>query len=469
MVTSTCTYTIPSSFTIQTVPVYLRPSKRSRSVIILLPLLPPPPAASKELGLPPETWLRCIQYAMAFDDEDVYNPYRVLHERASKSYRPWRKDLVTVCRSFKVRSFTWNSRSTLFKICNVGRKDLATPVLYSRIHLRSPSSLRALHETIHLADQKWDSLRRIPFSSPGRWIQHLNLVALNLAFTSPLQIDTILSHLFTLTPFLRKLDLNPDIILSRRALTALGENCGSGLTGLKGLGTCGGWSLQQSGNQVDSLLVLLSMCTSLEELSIFGPGLLDDSVELPSVSPSSLLPLSFPRLHALAISGIPHSPLFVQLLQTPLPSLTSLAMTPYHPPYTPSSPTSHFLSKHGTNLKSLVFLSLPDWPVPDVEAPPSVLHTSPSLEHLHFSLPLPSILLTPPSSHPLRTISIPRPTPEILSCLENLQHLEWVEVRNVRWLRGLTIGAIHAGFQGELNTWRRKLRGVRIVDADGRE
>lgn len=40
------------------------------------------------------------------------------------------------------------------------------------------SSIRSLEkffEQLHRGEQSWDSIRRIPFSTPGRWVQSLDL------------------------------------------------------------------------------------------------------------------------------------------------------------------------------------------------------------------------------------------------------------------------------------------------------
>ena len=61
---------------------------------------------------------------------------------------------------------------------------------------------------VNFTDQKWDSIRRVIYSTPGRWVQILDLN--QLAFMDHAQvvlIDFPLTRLFQLTPFLSVLSL----------------------------------------------------------------------------------------------------------------------------------------------------------------------------------------------------------------------------------------------------------------------
>src|SRR5258708_22308370 len=118
---------------------------------------------------------------------------------------------------------------------------LATPILYFHIKLRRLTSLEILHNVLQSSDQQWDSLRRIPYSTPGRWIQSLDFTGIADSLTTratKLHTDTLLSDLFRFTPLLSSLALHPKINLSRRAMTAIAEGCGARLEVLKGLFVC---------------------------------------------------------------------------------------------------------------------------------------------------------------------------------------------------------------------------------------
>jgi len=48
-------------------------------------------------------------------------------------------------------------------------QDLAIPVIYSNIQLSRVTAVGKLSSHLHAADTKWDDIRRISYSTPGRW------------------------------------------------------------------------------------------------------------------------------------------------------------------------------------------------------------------------------------------------------------------------------------------------------------
>ncbi|KDQ18243.1 hypothetical protein BOTBODRAFT_29585 [Botryobasidium botryosum FD-172 SS1] len=385
--------------------------------------------------------------------------------------RRFRRELLRVCRAFK----------------NIG-----SPIFYSRVIILSSSSLSAFHQTLHLAETKWDSLCRIPYSAPGRWVQSLDFSSLPVA-SSKLKIDTYLTNVFTLTPFLSRLVLNPEILLSQRALAALRDSCGPRLRTIKGLRTTGFLraTLETLPNpwEEDALTLFLAACPVLQELEIFGPGIVDeehiDETDEHLIPASSKPPLNLPLLHTLTLVGVPYAPVFTALIATPLPALRSLTLTSYHPltsdPTTETTPTltSAFLQAHGGTLTHLVFPAPPDWPrLTSTSVPPTLFQTSPNLTSIALSFPLSALLPPLPDAppHHLQCINIPRPTEALRKNLGvllrsgRMGHLKEVRFGAVKWLNGMTKRALETGVQGELRRWKKQFAGkLRILDQDGKE
>jgi hypothetical protein len=194
---------------------------------------------------------------------------------------------------------------------------------------------------------------------------------------------------------------------------------------------------------------------------------------------------------------VPICPLFLVLLRTPLPGLRHLAVTPYSGRHT--ALLSALLAAHGRNLTSLRINTPRHSPAatstgeaqPLLHQPPpppaAVLTSCPELHYLALSQPLPT-LLTPSapaaavgtldgqSPHPLRVLTIPRPSArflrEVEAQLPRLPSLVVVRARAVRWLpAGVSRKALEAGVQGEMHEWRRRFarRGVRLVDGEWRD
>jgi hypothetical protein len=347
------------------------------------------------------------------------------------------------------------------------------PVFYSRVRISKMTSLEKFYSLLYTADQKWDSIRRIPYSTPGRWVKILDLSDLQ---PEALLLDSILTQLFPLVPFLAYLTLRPMFILSRRAMASLGSREGAlNLTVLTGI--CYGPSFNAV--EEDSLVLLLKCCSNLRQLEVVYRGSQPTDADWESstrnfetTESSDFKPLHLPYLHTLAMLAMPSSRLLVTLMNSPLPSLTTLTITPYEDIPFPTSLVSQFIAAHGELLESLLLFTPRAWPTTLHTSPPTLLQTSPKLRHLSLEMPLPRLVI-PSTPHPLQILSIPRPNSEFWKILERLlpqlPSLKAVRARDVRWLRsGMTTRAQEAGVQGELREWRRRLasRGIRVVDAD---
>jgi hypothetical protein len=390
--------------------------------------------------------------------------------------------------------------STNFKYLH---QDVILPLLYSRVHIFTVSALQKFAAHLCASDQRWDSIRRIPYSTPGRWVQMLDLSEMVLVHsTDLLSVDSNLVRIFPLLPFLRNLYLIPEMLLSNRALVALQSKDGiSELRSIKGLKVSvfgGQGSFQPFVPSLDTVINLLRHCPRLEQLEIvcmvtvnseLDPGIdLDPSALQNEEEAGTLLPpLHLPHLKSLCLSAIPICPLFLTLLRTPLPALRHLVVTPCSDQYSPQ--LSMLLSAHGRKLTSLRINTPRHLPISTGTGDPPpwpVLTSCPELHCLALSHPLPLLTLPaapfvpgmPPSPHPhpLRVLTIPRPNARFLRGLEvllpRLPSLTVVRARSVRWLRaGVSGKALEAGVQGEMHEWRHRFlrRGVRLVDGEWRD
>lgn len=336
------------------------------------------------------------------------------------------------------------------------------------------AALDKFYGVLHVADQKWDSIRRIPYSTPGRWVQSLDLSRLQfVGQAQALALDSALTNLFPLVPFLSRLSINPSFVISRRALNALADKDGTEyLCNLEGLSYVLPLSRQTDD---DPFVRLLRRCPSLEVLELIGQGPAPAELEFsfengPELS-EPFSPLNLPNLHMLSVLSMHSSPLLLALLNSPLPSLKKLTITPYHDIPYPASMTSRFIELHGRHLRSLNLLTLRFWPTHLRPSPPTLLPSCPSLYHLSLETPLTALVLN--ENHPLEILSIPRPDAEswriVQQLLPKLPKLQVLRIRDLRWLRdGISSRAQVAGIQGEMREWARRLsrNGVQVLDAD---
>ena len=349
---------------------------------------------------------------------------------------------------------------------------VALPLFYEHVAIHSLASLEKFSERLHASEQQWDSIRRIPYSAPGRWVQTLDLSELEcILWTEVCQVDGLLTRLMPVVPFLVNVTLNPTITLSRRVLGALSSRDGVGrLRFLRGI------KLHSPIALLDDSLVEVLRCTpNLTELDCSGPGF-----ETTPLEPQYALgvghtegPLHLPRLQRVSMISMHSSPLLRALLHSPLPSLTHLTVTPYDDISIPTSLVPQLIEKHGASLTSLHLYAPKTWPTMLFPSPTTLLHTCPKLRHLSLESPLPTLTICSIyPKHPLQILSIPRPDAEFLSVLESLlpklPALKAVRARDVRWLRpGMGAHAQEAGIQGEMRDWKRRLgrRGITVLDA----
>jgi hypothetical protein len=302
------------------------------------------------------------------------------------------------------------------------------------------------------------------------------------------------------------------MLLSNRALAALGCKDGIGelrsLEGLKVSVPPGDASAESLASSPDAVIQLLRNCPLLESLEIACADVVSPDLEsVIDLYPGSLRPPGeaadaalpppphLPNLKSLCLSAVPICPLFLALLRMSLPELRHLMVTPYNGRHT--AQLSALLATHGRGLTSLRIntplhssTSTGDALPPQPPQPP-VLTSCPELHYLSLDQPLP-VLLAPaapravdgpgPSrdthahAHPLRVLTIPRPSArflrEVEALLPHLPSLGVVRARAVRWLRaGVSRKALEAGVQGEMHEWRRRFarRGVRLVDGEWRD
>ncbi|KXN88936.1 hypothetical protein AN958_06807 [Leucoagaricus sp. SymC.cos] len=432
----------PDTILLQPRPYAQRPGR-----LLLLPLLP---LRTPLRPLPVEIWGDIFALAVAGGGEGATS---------------WAFSYLTICKSLT---------------------DIALPALYSAVTFTSINNLEQFYQRLFSADQKWDSIRRIPYSAPGRWVFELNLSSLvPEGAKQALILDSLLTQLFPLTPFLRNLSINPSFAMSRRALYSLTQREGAvDLRVLEGFSCF--WPSTTILDE-DPFVQLLRRCPNLEGLEICGQGV--DPTELELIFETfvaevtdrshltdleSFVPLHLPNLRTLSLFSMHHSPLMLALLHSPLPTLQKLTLTPYDDIPFPISLSSKFISTHGQNLRSLLLSTPKSWPTSLHPSPVDIFQSCPNLRHLSLEKPIPHLTLF--ENHPLQILSIPRPDGEFWPVLDrslrHLPHLHVLRAREVKKLKkGLSSRAQEAGVQGEIKEWRRRLlrRGIRVLDADWNE
>ncbi|KAI0800842.1 hypothetical protein C8Q74DRAFT_448810 [Fomes fomentarius] len=423
-----------------------RPLAHCPSRFPLVPLLPHRPVCKP---LPSEVWAKIL--------EDVFALYGVDGSLSKEQRVVLKRGLLLVSKDLNV---------------------VALPLFYAHIRVHSLRVLDKLATRLDTADKKWDSIRRIPYSAPGRWVHTLDLVPLQCSSSEDvLRLDAVLNQVFPLVPFLTSLIVNAHTAFSRRVLFTLTYRDGvQNIRVLKGVQLATSARIDE-----DAFVELLRACTRLEELEVLGTGV--DNSELHhghetrdsfKGEPSPVFyPLHLPLLRKLVALSMPSSPTLYALLYSPLPALRHLTLTPYDEELVPASLIPRFIAAHGSKLTSLHLYTIKQWPTSLYPSPVTLLDICPSLKHASLELPLPSLTLTRAKQHELEILSIPRPKQEFLAILEallpRLPRLRFVRARDVKWLReGMSSRAQQAGVQGEMLLWRRKLRrrGVQLLDAE---
>lgn len=325
-------------------------------------------------------------------------------------------------------------------------------------------------------------------------------------------------------PFLQQLLLHPTVMLTRRAISSIADTeTALSLVHLTGIHVPASTQPRARASLEDPLTNLIRCCVNLRHIELLGTGLdVDSDVE---DDPDTITPqgVNLPYLYSMVILHVPYCPLLRTLANSELPSLRALTISLYTS--APHADSTKFFDAHATKLTGLTLFSAQTWPPTSTHAPSDILLRTPNLVYLSLpssahrliaptpkvtinrpiesTLPTspppgshgipasssPSAILASPSSshssstmrdrvslspHPLRTLSIPRPTPELLSRVVEpiFKELREVHVREVRYLRrGMGKGAEGAGNSASMTEWRRRLarRGVRVIDALGKD
>ncbi|KAG9083231.1 hypothetical protein FRC07_013972, partial [Ceratobasidium sp. 392] len=294
--------------------------------------------------------------------------------------------------------------------------NLATPLLYSSVRIYTLRALELFANTLISSDAKWDSIRRIPHSTPGRWVQSLSLA--QLAPCSPLALDSILVRVIPVMPFLTTLELDGRYVLSWRVAGVVPRT----LRALKGVRVREEVRFEgvKAGMDDDAVTGLVRSLSMLEELSVQGPGLdLEEGEEEPfeDEEPENIQSTSakvvLPRLSRLTLLDCPYTPVYRMLTKASLPALEDLTLTttptvqiaPPEPApgqvtplpmeastFTQPTPTTTFLARHGSTLRRLSLVPTQQWPPAPAPAPDDILLQSPELRELTLSMPLPARL-----------------------------------------------------------------------------
>ncbi|KAB5592047.1 hypothetical protein CTheo_4499 [Ceratobasidium theobromae] len=386
----------------------LRPNHKA--LLLLCPLLPPSPTKSdgeagksRRLRLPAEAWQRVLAFAMQAEDDAA-------QQRGPTDMG--KVKFLLVCKSFQ---------------------NLATPLLYSYTRIFTLRGLGLFANTLANADAKWDSIRRIPHSTPGRWVQCLSLS--RLAPCSSLAVDSNLVRALPVMPFLTTLELDGRYVMSWRVAAIIPKSLKI-LRGIRVKEEVRFEGLKSSGG--DALTGLVRSLASLEELSVEGPGLDIEEVEFfedeePEPSELGLSQATLPRLKRLTLLDCPYTPLYRMLIRASLPLLEDLTLTttpavqvtppepdPEADPLVPTigpvptnasaltqlTPTSMFLARHGNTLRRLSLVPTQQWPPSPAPAPEDLLLQCPEVRELVLSMPLPSRLMPPEPSKPKNTTPV---------------------------------------------------------------
>jgi hypothetical protein len=318
-------------------------------------------------------------------------------------------------------------------------------------------------------------------------VQTLNLSLIrHLNNSEYLQFDQSFIAISTILPFLQQLLLHPTVMLTRRAMTSIADTeTALSLVHLTGIHVPASTPPRARASLEDPLTNLIRCCVNLRHIELLGTGLdVDSDVE---EGPDIITPqgVNLPYLQSMAILHVPYCPLLRTLANSQLPSLRALTISLYTS--APHTDSSKFFDAHASKLTGLTLFNAQTWPPTSTHAPPNLLLKTPNLVYLSLPSsahrliaptrpPPPAVegILVPSSPHPLRTLSIPRPTPELLSGVVEpiFRELREVHVREVRYLkRGMGRGAEGAGSSASMTEWRRRLarRGVRVIDALGKD
>lgn len=281
--------------------------------------------------------------------------------------------------------------------------------------------LCAFATSVLKGDSRWDSLKRIPYSTPGRYVQVLDLSYLDEARAAQhrsefeggfprgtgldstagdgLRLNGCLNTLFPLLPHLEVLILPSSISIAPSTLRALkSAPCRHKLKVLHGLvltqaiepNTTYGWAPPADTgasptSDVDSMIVFLKAFPNLKDISIKGYGESDPGLSILQ-HPQPAFELQ--RLESLTLHGVKSGLLIESLCREEdsgtdcLPALRNLELTSYA--NQPGDITQDFLRIHGRTLRTLTLRHPTDWPPLRILPPSEVLVFCPRLEVLRY-------------------------------------------------------------------------------------
>lgn len=317
------------------------------------------------------------------------------------------------------------------------------------------------------------SLRRIAYSTPGRWVNSLDLTLFShLTPAQDLKFDRLMNQLFPVVPFLTQLVLHSTVTLTRQAMQSLADSQAARcLKQLRGIHVPS--HPHGSVHQSEALTYLLRACTHLQHLELLGSGL-DVEADFPDPEVIYSPPqISLPHLQSISILHIPFSPVLHALSRAELPGLRALTISIYLD--VEGSDAMSFLQLHGEKLTTLTLAPAQTSPPTATKIPTDILVICPNLRYLSLPTVPRSFLFTPPPTpSKIAILSIPRPNMEFLGDVVEplLLSLREIRIREVRYLKkAMGMGAAGAGSSAVMLDWRRRLARKRVVvlDALGRD
>jgi len=271
-----------------------------------------------------------------------------------------------------------------------------------------------------MGDRKWSDINLHPHSTPGRWITTLDLSNVGSG-TSYLGADSVTvarscAVLLDLAPCITHLRLpSHGVKLTDLRLAP----CIRKLRAIEGIHLA-------TREDEEEAIKLLRSAKNLELVGLVWVGSVPTEMDMEmefgdefEAPPTRQIIL--PRLHTLTLVAGRPGPLLAALTRAELPTLSRLVTSPYESSLSafdddPERGGPRALQvAHGEAIKSLTYVSTPDWPRRDLLPPADTLAIHPNLLHLHLGLPH-ALLNEHPElgtalgsrSHTLAVLTLPR-------------------------------------------------------------
>ncbi|WWD02508.1 hypothetical protein V865_000548 [Kwoniella europaea PYCC6329] len=350
----------------------------------------PPPSNGPLPSLPFEIIRRIIFHRLSIsssypsDLEDQYNP----------SWDSWNgiNGKISAEKKLEERRDVTRSARGLMGVCKAW-KPLVMKYFYSSPYLTT--NLPSLAQCVLYGDSKWSDINLHTFSIPGRYITLLDLSTISSRI-HPTEIRKSVMAIFPLIPNLAHLKLpsgSLPIPLEEAGYATFIKN----LKCLEGV----------HADYANGLVELLRRSTNLEVLNVIGSTTTHNSDEVESITRI----LNLPKLHTLKMEDVNSGHLLDGLIQSELPNLKRLVITP-----SSSNSISTFQEVHGNKIRSLTYLQskYSIWSTVEDGLIPceKILELYPNLQHLSFLIPdydqleliIESLRHSP--NHPLSVITI---------------------------------------------------------------